>query len=154
MVDVLEIPSSKRSQHKRKSKDHKTKSSRSSGDIASRPQKKATDDIPEGGQELRDTAQRKLFKALLAGPEGKQRQPVGKAQRRAAQRGARCAEAVLFAHHDKNRRAYRASIRVLAPLLHEGCLVEGAAQARSSLLSSESEEDAALTGLLLALLSQ
>jgi hypothetical protein len=158
LEDVREIPSLKRSQHKKKSKDRKTKSSRLSDDIASKPQKKAmarhADDIPEGGQELRDTAQRKLCKALIAGPEGKQRQHVDKVQRRAAQRGARRAEAALFAHHDKNRRAYRASIRVLAPLLHEGCVAEGAAKARSSLLSSESEDDAALTELILALLSQ
>ena len=158
MADVLEIPGSKRAQHKKKSKSRKSKSSRSGGDIASKPQKTAAarhaDDPPEGGQDLRDTAQRKLYKALIAGPEGKQSQHADKAQKRAGQRGAQRAEAALFAHHDKDRRSYRASVRALAPLLHEGCVVEGAAGARASLLSSESEDAVALTEVLLALLSQ
>ena len=88
-----------------------------------------------------------------------------KSQKRAAQRGAERAEAALFAYHNDDRRAYRASVRLLVPVLCEGCAVEGAGEVRSALLlSSEEEEDeeeegeedtaAALAELLLRLVGQ
>ena len=111
-------------------------------------------DAQAGGQDLREAAQRKLYKALAASPEGEEQHRIDKSRKRAAQRGAGRAEAALFTHHGDNRRAYRASVRLLLPLLHEGCAIEGASAARDSLLSSDSEDAAALIEMLLALLDQ